>query len=209
MVVEGVNKYSLKPNINRKVCRGRSWDVPWCRLRTEDDLEAFIDAVHLKRNTPKGCLGLLVNSSSTSKPPCTPLRLSPRLESLSSLDLGTVLPTVLSRAFQMNLRMILIATKGSLLFRPCRLSIEERGKLHLHATQVGQFPAILLGKRSVRTTATPAQQLERPLDGCYQHIGANPCRSVLRCRSLCGSKRQGRDKRQDRCYCASSRPSSC
>ncbi|ODQ52481.1 hypothetical protein SAICODRAFT_129503 [Saitoella complicata NRRL Y-17804] len=126
----------------------------------------------------KGCLGLLVNSSSTSKPPCTPLRLSPRLESLSSLDLGTVLPTVLSRAFQMNLRMILIATKGSLLFRPCRLSIEERGKLHLHATQVGQFPAILLGKRSVRTTATPAQQLERPLDGCYQHIGANPCRSA-------------------------------
>ncbi|ODQ56408.1 hypothetical protein SAICODRAFT_4590 [Saitoella complicata NRRL Y-17804] len=46
MVVEGVNKYSLKPNINWKVCRGRSRDAPWCRLRTEDDWEGFIDAVH-------------------------------------------------------------------------------------------------------------------------------------------------------------------
>ncbi|ODQ54142.1 hypothetical protein SAICODRAFT_6436 [Saitoella complicata NRRL Y-17804] len=53
MVVEGVNKYSLKPNINWKVCRGRSRDAPWCRLRTEDDWEGFIDAVHTERNTPK------------------------------------------------------------------------------------------------------------------------------------------------------------
>ncbi|GAO48718.1 hypothetical protein G7K_4962-t1 [Saitoella complicata NRRL Y-17804] len=53
MVVEGVNKYSLKPNISWKVCRGRSRDAPWCRLRTEDDWEGFIDAVHTERNTPK------------------------------------------------------------------------------------------------------------------------------------------------------------
>ncbi|ODQ54083.1 hypothetical protein SAICODRAFT_6380 [Saitoella complicata NRRL Y-17804] len=53
MVVEGVNKYSLKPNINWKVCCGRSRDAPWCRLRTEDDWEAFIDAVHVERHTLK------------------------------------------------------------------------------------------------------------------------------------------------------------
>ncbi|ODQ50974.1 hypothetical protein SAICODRAFT_160759 [Saitoella complicata NRRL Y-17804] len=53
MVVEGVNKYSLKPNINWKVCRRRSHDASWCRLRTEGDWEAFIDAVHAARNTPK------------------------------------------------------------------------------------------------------------------------------------------------------------
>ncbi|GAO51074.1 hypothetical protein G7K_5186-t1 [Saitoella complicata NRRL Y-17804] len=44
MVIEGVNKYSLKPDINWKACRGRSRDAPanW----------------------------LLLNSSSTSKPLC-------------------------------------------------------------------------------------------------------------------------------------------
>ncbi|GAO51542.1 hypothetical protein G7K_5641-t1 [Saitoella complicata NRRL Y-17804] len=163
MVVEGVKKYSLKPNINWKVCRGRSRDAPWCRLQREDDWEAFIDAVHVERNTPK----VKWSAFNPIDTQCDPIRAAsqPEFNQQTPVHASQTQPKA-----RMNLRMILNATKGSLLFRPCRLSTNAPST----TSSTAMFISFLVNINTLPMISSIYGLILRHPTSVLRHLGLGP-----------------------------------